>query len=92
VRLHGRRGQAAAVLSHPIYEMLISSVAGMQELIAIERLGQAIDEGFDTVVVDTAPSRHALEFLDKPEFFAELQRNVLERFDALLEANLQTLP
>jgi len=72
VQLYANPTQAQAVLAHPIYRVLISSLAGMQELIAIERLDQAIHEGFDTIVVDTAPSRHALEFLDKPEFFVEL--------------------
>lgn len=72
VRLYGRPGQAERVLHHSIYRMLVSSLAGMQELMAIEYLDQVGNRGFDTVVVDTAPSRHAFEFLEKPERFAEL--------------------
>ncbi len=72
VQLYAKPKQAEAVLKHPIYHMLIDSLAGLQELLAIERLDQAMHDGFDTVVIDTAPSRHAFEFLDKPEFFAQL--------------------
>jgi anion-transporting ArsA/GET3 family ATPase len=72
VRTYGTRRQVETVLQHPIYRMLVSSLAGMQELMAVEYLGQALRRDFDTIVVDTAPSRHAFEFLDKPEFFADL--------------------
>lgn len=72
VRLHASPGQAEEILAHPIYKVLLESLAGMQELMAVERLDQAIEEGFDSIHVDTAPSRHALEFVDKPEFFAQL--------------------
>ncbi|MBI3934225.1 MAG: ArsA family ATPase [Acidobacteria bacterium] len=64
--------QAAAVLAHPIYHILLESLAGMQELMAVERMDQALDDGFQALFVDTAPSRHALEFVDKPEAFAQL--------------------
>src|SRR5207247_5198174 len=42
------------------------------ELMAVERIDQLTRRGFEHIVVDTAPSRHALEFLDKPMFFSEL--------------------
>ncbi|HXI41656.1 MAG TPA: ArsA-related P-loop ATPase [Bryobacteraceae bacterium] len=64
--------QAENVLSNPIYELLTSSIGGMQELMAIERIHQAMEDGFESIFLDTAPSRHALEFLDKPEFFVDL--------------------
>jgi len=64
--------QAQAVLAHPIYKVLLQSLAGMQELMAVERIDQALDDGFETISIDTAPSRHALEFVDKPESFAQL--------------------
>jgi anion-transporting ArsA/GET3 family ATPase len=72
VRLHSSPKQAEEILAHPIYKVLLQSLAGMQELMAVERLDQAIEEGFESIYVDTAPSRHALEFIDKPEFFAQL--------------------
>ena len=72
VELYGEPEQARTVLAHPVYRILVQSLSGMQELMAIERIDQAIKQGFDQIFVDTAPSRHAFEFLDKPEFFAEL--------------------
>jgi anion-transporting ArsA/GET3 family ATPase len=72
VRQYGDPGQIDSVLEHPIFHVLISSLAGMEELMAIEYMDQAIRKGFEAIVVDTAPSRHAFEFLDKPEFFADL--------------------
>jgi anion-transporting ArsA/GET3 family ATPase len=60
-----------AILANRLYQAL-GSMAGMQELMAIERIGQALGHGFDSIIVDTAPSRHALEFLDKPEYLARL--------------------
>lgn len=72
VRLYGETSQAEKVLKHPIYLGLVESLAGMQELMAIERIDQAMSDGFEDLYVDTAPARHAFEFLDKPEFFAQL--------------------
>ena len=64
--------QAKAILEHPIYHILLESLAGMQELMAVERIDHALADGFEEIFIDTAPSRHAFEFVDKPEFFAEL--------------------
>ncbi len=72
VRVYGTPDQVETVLKHPIYQILIASLAGMQELMAVERIDQAIRDGYSNLFIDTAPSRHAFEFLDKPELFANL--------------------
>lgn len=72
VRMYGKPAVIDKVLEHPIYATIASSLVGMSELMAVERIDQLIRRGFDNIVVDTAPSRHALEFLDKPMFFAGL--------------------
>jgi len=72
VRLYGDPKLVDRILNHPIYATVANSLAGMQELMAVERIDQLRKRGFDNIVVDTAPSRHALEFLDKPVFFAGL--------------------
>jgi anion-transporting ArsA/GET3 family ATPase len=72
VRMYGKPDVVERVLAHPIYATIASSLAGMSELMAVERIDQLIRRGFDNIIVDTAPSRHALEFLDKPIFFANL--------------------
>ena len=72
VRLYGKSSTADRILNHPIYATIADSLAGMQELMAVERIDQLARRGFEHIVVDTAPSRHALEFLEKPMFFSEL--------------------
>jgi anion-transporting ArsA/GET3 family ATPase len=64
--------KAAQILSNPFYVVLSSSFAGTQEYMAMEKLGQlhgiARSTGrWDLIVVDTPPSRSALDFLDSPE-------------------------
>ena len=71
VRRLAKPAQVELVLNHRIYQAL-GEMAGMQELMAVERIGQALEPGFDSIMVDTAPSRHALEFLDKPEYLVDL--------------------
>ncbi len=56
-----------AVLSNRIYQELSSAVAGSQEYMAMEKLHELHLEGrYDLLVLDTPPSRHALDFLDAP--------------------------
>lgn len=71
VRLYAKPGDQARILQHPIYRSIAGSLSGMQELMAVERLDQLIRRGFDNIVLDTAPSRHALDVFDKPELFAD---------------------
>jgi anion-transporting ArsA/GET3 family ATPase len=71
VRLYAKPGNQARILEHPIYRTIASSLSGMHELMAVERIDQLILRGFDNIVVDTAPSRHALDVFDKPELFAD---------------------
>jgi anion-transporting ArsA/GET3 family ATPase len=64
--------KAAQILANPFYVALSSSFAGTQEYMAMEKLGQIHREArrtghYDLVVVDTPPSRSALDFLDAPE-------------------------
>ena len=66
------RRSVNAILNHPIYATIADSLVGMQELMAVERIDQLAKRGFENIIVDTAPSRHALEFLDKPISFSDL--------------------
>ena len=72
VRQHAKESRQQQILDHPIYATIASSLAGMQELMAVERIDQLMRRGYETIVVDTAPSRHALDLLDKPLHFAAL--------------------
>jgi anion-transporting ArsA/GET3 family ATPase len=56
------------VLGNRIYHQLSSAVAGSQEFTAVARLYDLDREGrFDVLVLDTPPSRNALDFLDAPD-------------------------
>jgi anion-transporting ArsA/GET3 family ATPase len=64
--------KAAQILANPFYQVLSSSFAGTQEYMAMEKLGQLHKDAtrtgrWDLIVVDTPPSRSALDFLDAPE-------------------------
>lgn len=68
VLTHAEPGKAQAILDNPFYQALSSSFAGTQEYMAMEKLGQLRATGeHDLVVVDTPPTRSALDFLDAPE-------------------------
>jgi anion-transporting ArsA/GET3 family ATPase len=55
------------ILSNRIYQELSSAVAGSQEFTAIAKLYELDRDGdFDVIVLDTPPSRNALDFLDAP--------------------------
>ena len=57
-----------AILANRIYQELSSSVAGSQEFSAVAKLYELDASGrFDAIVLDTPPSRNALDFLDAPE-------------------------
>ncbi len=55
------------ILANPVYSELSTAVAGSHELSAIAKLYELYDEhDFDVIVLDTPPSRNALDFLDAP--------------------------
>ena len=72
VESHSTPDKAAQILANPFYQAVSSSFAGTQEYMAMEKLSQlraqADREGtWDLVIVDTPPSRSALDFLDAPK-------------------------
>ena len=72
VEAHADPARAAQILANPFYQALSSSFAGTQEYMAMEKLGQLrsqsdADGTWDLIIVDTPPSRSALDFLDAPQ-------------------------
>jgi anion-transporting ArsA/GET3 family ATPase len=60
--------RAEAILENQFYQTVATSLAGTQEYMAMEKLGQLLAEDkWDLIVVDTPPSRNALDFLDAPK-------------------------
>ena len=60
------------ILANPIYRHASDALAGSSEYAAMEKVYElAQSSEFDTLVVDTPPSQHALDFLDAPERMIE---------------------
>ncbi|HVF76152.1 MAG TPA: ArsA-related P-loop ATPase [Acidimicrobiales bacterium] len=60
-------GQAQAILGNRLYRNIAGALSGTQEYMAMEKLYELHEAGrFDLIVVDTPPTRNALDFLDAP--------------------------
>lgn len=58
---------AQRIVTHPLFRYLADYLAGANEYMAMEKLLSVLqEEEFDLLVLDTPPSRHALDFLDAP--------------------------
>jgi anion-transporting ArsA/GET3 family ATPase len=69
---HSDPERAQQILENPFYQAVSTSFAGTQEYMAMEKLSQLQAEAaasgrWDLIVVDTPPSRSALDFLDAPK-------------------------
>ncbi|HEY1451311.1 MAG TPA: ArsA-related P-loop ATPase [Solirubrobacteraceae bacterium] len=66
-RLSPDEREREQILANPIYRELSSAVAGSQELSAMAKLYELRHErDFDVIVLDTPPSRNAVDFLETP--------------------------
>jgi anion-transporting ArsA/GET3 family ATPase len=76
-----RAGDAAdSILSNSVYRSIAGSLAGAQEYMAIERLHQLHHSGeYDLVVIDTPPSRHAIDVLEAPDRLVRFLSNPVYR-------------
>jgi anion-transporting ArsA/GET3 family ATPase len=81
-RLAKSEEQAKRILSSRLFRHLSELVAGMQEYTAAEALHTFSSEGkYDLVVLDTPPSRNALDFLDAPSRLSRfLDERILNLF------------
>jgi anion-transporting ArsA/GET3 family ATPase len=71
VHAHATPERAAQIMANRFYQTISSSFSGTQEYMAMEKLGQLVAAGeWDLIVVDTPPSRSALDFLDAPQRMA----------------------
>ena len=69
----GSRTKAGKILSNPFYKEISGAFVGSHEYIAMERLYDLHQSGkYDLIVLDTPPSRNALDFLEAPNRMTEL--------------------
>ncbi len=72
--------QAAGILDNRLYRNLSSALSGTHEYMASEKLYELYEEQqFDLIVVDTPPSRNALDFLEAPKRLTALLENRIFR-------------
>jgi anion-transporting ArsA/GET3 family ATPase len=65
---HSTPQRAEQIFRNPFYQTISTSFSGTQEYMAMEKLGRLAAAGeWDLIVVDTPPSRSALDFLDAPQ-------------------------
>jgi anion-transporting ArsA/GET3 family ATPase len=75
--------QAESILANRLYQNLAGALSGTQEYMAMEKLYELVhSKEFDIVVVDTPPTRNALDLLDAPRRLTRFLENRL--FRALL--------
>ncbi|MBM9467386.1 ArsA family ATPase [Nakamurella sp. YIM 132084] len=68
VAAHSTPERAEQIYGNPFYQSISTSFSGTQEYMAMEKLGKLAGTGqYDLIVVDTPPSRSALDFLDAPQ-------------------------
>ncbi len=72
--------QAERILANAFYQNISGSLSGTQEYMASEKLYElAVESDFDLVVVDTPPTRNALDFIDAPKRLAHFLGHPLYR-------------
>ena len=93
VRYSQSREQADRILQNRLYRNLTSALSGTQEYMAMEKLYELHSEGgFDLVVVDTPPTRHALDFVDAPRrLYSFLENRVFRLVLAPTRAYLKAM-
>ena len=65
--------QRANVLANPVVELFVDRLAGLHELVCAALVADAVArERPEVVVIDTAPSRHAVDFVQHPARIVEL--------------------
>ncbi|MGP8058579.1 MAG: ArsA family ATPase [Acidimicrobiales bacterium] len=75
--------QAQSIQTNRLYRNLAGALSGTQEYMAMEKLYELTEDGsYDLVVVDTPPTRNALDLLDAPRRLTHFLENRL--FRALL--------
>ncbi len=72
--------QAQRILDNRFYRNVSGALGGTQEYMAMEKLHELHESGaFDLIVIDTPPTRHALDFLDAPRRLLRLLDNRIFR-------------
>jgi anion-transporting ArsA/GET3 family ATPase len=77
-----RRDLAELLLKNRLYQQLSTTLSGSQEFTSLLQLSKIVSESdYDTIILDTPPAQHALDFLEAPEKIEALfQDNIVRWF------------
>lgn len=69
------------IMKNRLYQQMSTTLAGSQEFTALERLLQASEsELYDLVILDTPPTKHAMDFLTAPQRLSSLFSETITRW------------
>ena len=69
------------ILNNRLYQQLSTTLSGSQEFTALERLLQAVEsEKYDLVILDTPPTKHAMDFLTAPQRISSLFQDAVTKW------------
>jgi len=74
-------GVANRILGNRLYQQMSTTLSGSQEFTALERLLQSVESGeYDLVILDTPPTKHAMDFLTAPHRIDALFQDAITRW------------
>lgn len=79
---HGKQAEVIArIMKNALYQQMSTTLAGSQEFTALERLLQSVESGkYDLVVLDTPPTKHAVDFLTAPQRINSLFQDAITKW------------
>lgn len=73
LRAAGKDSSATKLLQNRLYKQLSTGLSGSQEFTSLEKLYSCYEsKSFDLIILDTPPTKHALDFLAAPQKLAAL--------------------
>lgn len=86
------RDRAQKILDNAVFKLAIRQITGTEEYLALGKLHQLLtDYPTDLMVVDTAPSRHALDFLKGPDRLLQiLDPSIMKRLKSPVKRFIAT--
>lgn len=81
LKASGKEETARKILQNKLYIQLSTTLSGSQEFTALQRLYSAADSGkYDLIVLDTPPTKHAIDFLEAPQKLSHLFNEKVARW------------
>ncbi|MGZ3746498.1 MAG: ArsA family ATPase [Pseudobdellovibrionaceae bacterium] len=81
LRAAGKSESAKTLFQNKLYQQLSTNLSGSQDFTALEKLYSCFEsKEFDLIILDTPPSKHAIDFLNAPQKLAALFNDKVARW------------